>query len=82
MSMLTEKIMDIIDGALHEDAVAKFAQVLADCESSNWTVAQQAHEQVHEMLRSMGSADYDNFLAEATEFGVVNDLRPNSWLPG
>lgn len=82
MSLHCEEIIEEIDGALHEHAVAMFAQVLADCESTSWTVAQQAHEYCAEMVLSMGFYDYDQFLTEATEYMVANELRPNTWLPG
>lgn len=81
MSVLCETIIEEIDQSLREEAVAKFAQVLADCESSKWTVAQAAHEDVHEMQCSMGD-DYDQFLADATTHMIINELEPNRWLPG
>lgn len=81
MSMASEQILEKIDGTLHNRAVAQFAQVLANCESMNWEVAQRAHEDVQETLCSMGSQDYDALLAEATEFMVAHDLRPLTWLP-
>ena len=82
MSVHCEEIISHIDGSLHDDAVAKFAQILADCESPNWMVAQASHEHVREMTLSMAHEDYERFLTESTECMVTNEMRPNSWLPG
>ena len=82
MSVTTEAIISEIDGALHEDAVSKFAQLLANCESRNWPVAQQAHEDIQETRLSMASQDFDVLLVEATQFESEHDLRPHDYLVG
>lgn len=80
MSVLTETIIGNIDNALHDDAVAKFAQVLANCESTNFAVAQQAHSDIQETRLSMEPDDFDLFLTEATAFESEHDLRPQNYL--
>lgn len=79
--MVTEEICKLLDDA-HTRAVQKFAQVLANCESGKWSIAQQAAEDVEEMRMSMGSQDWENLLTEATEFMVRHDLQPQKWTPG
>lgn len=81
MSMTTEEMCEKIDTKLHEVAVEKFARVLANCESDNWNVAQQAHEDVQEMRLSMSSGDFDRFLLEATIYMERRGLRPERWMP-
>ncbi len=82
MSVMTETIISEIDGALHDDAVGKFAQVLANCESQNFAVAQDAFETVQEMRLSMKYDDYDLLLAEATQFEAEHGLLPQNYLVG
>lgn len=62
----------------HESAIATFAQVLADCESPNFSVAQGAHEDVQAMRLNLGSY-FDVFLTESTEYMTRQDLKPNSF---
>lgn len=79
MSVITtDKIMGEINTALHNHAVANFAQVLADCESSRFSIAQGAHEDVAGVRLEMGS-DFDAFLSEATAVMFELDLKPRIW---
>lgn len=82
MSLMTERIISEIDGALHEDAVGKFAQVLANCDSTNFSVAQEAFETIAEARSSMAPGDFDQLLAEGTQFEAEHGLLPQNYLVG
>ncbi len=80
MSVMTESIVSSIDGAGHDSAVGQFAQVLANCESSNFAVAQAAYEDIQETRLSLAPKEFDALLAEATQFESEHDLRPQNYL--
>lgn len=74
---LVDKICAEIDSALRDNAVARFAQTLADCESLNPNIASEAHDEVADARIAI--SDFDEFLNEATMLMVVRNLQPRCW---
>lgn len=73
---------DAIAEGSERKQVALFAQILANCESTNFSVAQQAHEDVDELRMTMSDMDYDGLLSQATEYMFRHALVAEVWLPG
>lgn len=81
LSLLTESIISECDGALHDSAVARLAQVLCNAESKNHSVAEQAHEDLEALMFETPDREYDMLLEEATKHMVSERLKPWMYMP-